>query len=119
MVEVLEYSLVFLVSSAMVGFSFAALSSYSTSAQNLEGQAALSAVSAAAWDAIEHGESDVTVAFVNTTLSCSAGHLSLVSQSYSATANLPVGCEFEFSGLNGSHTLRFHSSSSLLELEVN
>lgn len=118
MVEVLEYSLVFLVSSMFVGFSFAAFSSYSSSAVSLENRAAFSSVTAAAWDAIEHGSANVSVVFAGSTVSCSGGRLSLVSTSYSGSTVLPVGCEFSDSALNGTHNLQFVSTSSWLDLEV-
>jgi len=118
MVELLEYSLVFLVSSMMVGFSIAAASSFQGSSRGIEERAAFSGVAAAAWEAVEHGNSSVTIMLSNSSVSCAGGELNFSSPVYSAGTDLPVGCGFGFPGLDGQRTFRFTSTGGWLELSV-
>jgi hypothetical protein len=118
LVEVLEYSLVFLAASMLAGFSLLAVSSYSSSAEGLEDRAAFSGLSSAAWFAVEHGNSSATLPVANASVACIGGRLTLSSQGYSGLTDLPVGCDFDFGHLDGPHVFSFESSRGWLELEV-
>jgi len=118
MVEVLEYSLVFLASSMLVGFSFAAAYSFQGVSRQIEDRAAFSSLTATAWGAIEHGDSSVTLGVVNSSVACTGGVLSFSSPYYSAVADIPAGCDFAFQRLDGQHIFGFASSGGWLELKV-
>ena len=118
MVEVLEYSIVFLASSLMVGFSVATASSFQATSFGIEDNAALSGLTAAAWGAVEHGNSSVVLGVVNSTVSCSGGVLSLSSKFYTGDARVPFGCGFAYPGLDGRHSFMFSAEHGVLELEV-
>ncbi len=114
MVELLEYSLVVLVSSMMIGFSVVATGSFTTFSRTLDDRAAFSALTAAALDAIEQGSASASVSLASATLSCSSGTFSISSPYYSASASLPSGCDFTFGRLDGSYTFSFTASSGQL-----
>ena len=118
MVELLEYSLVFLASSMLVGFSMAIASSYQGASQAIEARAALSSLSGAAWEAVEHGGSNVTLSLTNSTITCAGGVLTLTSGSFTGREDLPARCGFSFVGLGGWHTFGFTFDSGRLELTV-
>ncbi len=118
MVEILEYSLVFLASSMLAGFSIVALSSYAGYLRHAEDQGAFSALSGAAADAAENGNSSLTLSLADASLSCSEGVFSLSSPSFSASVMLPVACDFEYAGLDGSYGFNFTVESGTLSLAV-
>jgi len=118
MVEVLEYSLVFLASSMLVGFSIAAASSFQGASREIEDRAAFTSLAATAWEAVEHGNSSVTLVLANSSVYCASGELTFSSPDYSAVANLPAGCGFGYRGLDGQQVFNFTSADGWLELTV-
>ncbi len=118
MVELFEYSLVILASSAIVGFSFFVAASYSGSAEPLQDRLAFSRVSDAAWRAIEHGNATASAELTDASVSCHGGNLTLVSRGFLGDVVLPVGCDFSFSGLNGVHLFRFSRDAGWLQGSV-
>jgi hypothetical protein len=118
MVEVLEYSLVFLASSMLVGFSIAAASSFGGVSREVEDRAVFSGLTATAWEAVEHGNSSIALTTTNSSLNCQSGRLTFTSQNYSGVTDLPVGCEFGYPKLDGRHLFDFASAGGWLELTV-
>jgi len=118
MVEILEYSLVFLASSLLVGFSIAAASSFQGASRSIEERAAGSTLAATAWEAVEHGSSSVTLELENSSVYCAAGELTFSSPGYFSSTSLPVGCGFAFPGLDGERVFNFTSTGGRLELAV-
>ncbi len=118
MVEVLEYSLVFLASSLLIGFSVIAVGSFSNYSLGVENRAALSSLNSVAMEAVEQGSSNLTVAVAAARVLCAGGNLTLSSPYYSGSVYLPVGCHFDFSDLEGRRAFSFVSGGGQLSLEV-
>jgi len=117
-VEVLEYSMVFLASSMLVGFSIAAASSFGAVSSGVEDRAIFSSLTATAWEAVEHGNASIALTVTNSSVSCEGGRLSLSSSNFSEATGLPVGCDFGYSKLGGRHLFAFTSVGGWLELAV-
>jgi len=118
MVEVLEYSLVLLASSLLIGFSISAASSFWGVSLETEDRAAFSGLAATAWGALEHGNSSVTLEVSNSSVYCVGGALTFSSPRYSAVADLPADCDFAYQQLDGQHLFSFATVGSWLELRV-
>jgi hypothetical protein len=116
--EIIEYALVLLVSSLVVGFSFGAYSMYSGAITQSEARAGFSSIVTAAIESIDHGESSVTLPLANVTLACNHGVLVYTSSSYSANATLPADCDFSVQDVSGTHVLKFVTSSGFLSVQV-
>jgi hypothetical protein len=116
--EIIEYALVLLVSSLVVGFSFGAYSMYSGAITQSEAHAGFSSILTVAMESIDHGEATVTLPLVNVTLTCHHGVLVYASHSYSANATLPADCDFGVQDISGTHTLTFATSSGILSIQV-
>jgi hypothetical protein len=118
MVEVLEYSFVFLATSMLVGFSIAAAVSFQGVSYEIENRAAFSSLIATAWGAMEHGNSSVALKIANSSVYCAGGVLTFSSPYYSAVADMPTNCDFAYPRLDGQHLFGFASVGGWLELGV-
>jgi hypothetical protein len=118
MAEVLEYSLVFLLSLVMAGSSILISSSFISDSRGLQNRAAFSGLTDAAWRAVEQGNADDSITLATATISCTDGNMSLSSPYYSASVSLPVGCDFGFPQVEGTRQIEFSFSNGRLGLEV-
>lgn len=118
MAELLEYALVVLTSTLVVGFSVVSYSGYTSSVDSAARRAALSSYVALAFGAVEHGGSSASLALDDASLSCDSGTLTFRSGSLTGGAMLPADCHFSYPGVTGTHKLTFVYSSGVLSLEV-
>lgn len=118
MAEVLEYALVFLTSSLIVGFSLGAYSAYYATLEHAQGGADFSSMVTVAMASIQHGTSAITLSLNNATVSCQSSDFVFSSSSYSATHYLPAGCNFRATNLTGTRTLTFRFMDGVISLVV-
>lgn len=118
MAELLEYALVVLTSTLVVGFSVVSYSGYASSVDSAARRAALSSYVALAFGAVEHGRSSASLTLEDASLSCDSGSLVFRSGALMGGATLPAGCHFSYPDVTGTHTLTFVYSSGVLGLEV-
>jgi hypothetical protein len=118
MVEVIEYTLVVLVSALFVAGSVTTYDSFSSYESGLNAKAEFSAITAMASLAVENGTSTGTIVLPRSSLSCASGTLSFTSGSVTLSASLGVPCGFAYALDNGAHRLDFAMKESSLSLEV-
>jgi hypothetical protein len=118
MVEVVEYTLVVMVSVLFVAGSAAVYSSFNSLESQLQLRAMSATVSQLVAQAARNGSSLATLSFPDSTISCSGGALRLSTGSASGTLPSPLTCSFEVSVTAGTHVLQFFSSGSQLTMKV-
>lgn len=118
MAELVEYALVILASTLVVGFSVANYASYSSSIESSAQRATFSSYVTLALGAVERGESSASLTMENASLSCDSGTLAFSSPTLSGDARLPVECHFGYAGLTGTRRLTFVYSGGVLDLEM-
>jgi len=118
MAEILEYTLVFLVSTLFVTGSVATYNSFSSWASELQFHEAFKVITGLATQAMSNGSSLATMSLPTATIQCLDGSLTLSTKSSSASQSLPTGCSFSFNLEVGAHTLAFTEKSSQLSLSV-
>lgn len=118
MVEVLEYALVILTSTLVIGFSFSTYSAYTTSITSAGERATYSSVVDLAYAAIEQGSSAANLTLESSSVTCAGGRLVFTSPAYSASSTLPAACDFDYPRLSGPHQLSFAFNAGVLTLGV-
>lgn len=118
LVEVLEYTLVILVSVMVIGFSFSTYSAYTASITSAGERATYSSVVGLAYAAIEQGSSAANITLNRSSVTCVGGRLAFASPAYSASSTLPATCDFEYVQLSGPHQLSFVFAGGVLTLGV-
>lgn len=118
MTEIVEYTLVVMVSTLFVAGSVVAYNSFSAFESGLQLRAAFAAVSGLASQAIENGSSRGTMTLPDSTISCAGGSLSLSSGASTEGQSVPIACDFAVKVTGGSHVLRFSERYSHLVLSV-
>jgi hypothetical protein len=118
MAEILEYSLVFMVSTLFVTGSVATYNSFSSWASELQFHEAFSAISGLANQALSNGTSRGTMNLPPSTVQCYGGSLTFQTKSFSATQNFPATCSFSVNLEAGVHILAFTGESTVLRLTV-
>lgn len=116
--EIVEYALVLLASTSVVGFSITTYSAYTSSIAVATSRANYSSYLTLAYAAIERGNASATLTLDHTSLTCDAGRLGFGSKSLSAESILPVGCHFAYENLTGLRELTFVYSNGSLDLEM-
>ena len=118
MAEVLEYSLVVLLSTVLTVFSVGVYGSLSAAVGPATDEADFASVVALANAAVEHGVSSSALVFDHARIRCEAGTITLAADGYSQNASLPVGCSVPWVDVSGARQLTFNYSASLLTLQV-
>ncbi len=118
MAEILEYTLVFLVSTLFVSGSVVTYNSFSSWASGLQFHEAFSVISSLASQAMSNGSSRTTINLPTSSIQCHGGSLTLSSKSSSLSQSFPTDCSFSFNLERGAHTLIFTQESTQLSLSV-
>lgn len=118
MVEILEYSLVILVSIAFVVGSVAAYGGFTSFESGVALRAEFASVSSLAQGAIQDGASRGTLSLPDSTISCRGGSLVVSSGSASQQTDVGVPCSFSVHVADGSHSLSFSEDRLGLSLAV-
>ena len=119
MVEVFEYTLVFVVSLLVGGFSFYALGSYTSHARSVEEASVFQSILSAASASIRTGTVQPVVAFFdNDTISCVRGRLSMSTSGNDFFSDVAARCSFSLPSLKGTHSLEFRTVSGNLILRL-
>jgi hypothetical protein len=118
MAEILEYTLVFMVSTLFVTGSVATYNSFSSWASELQFHEAFGAISGLATQALSNGSSRGTMNLPQSTVQCYGGSMTFGTKSFSSTQNFPANCSFSVNLEAGVHTLAFTGESSELSLTV-
>jgi hypothetical protein len=112
MTEILEYALVFGISTLVIGFSLGIYSFFSNTLVYSEERATFSSIETVALNSMGQGRAAVTLDFNHATVSCSGDELSFSSPSYSSSFDFPSSCILPPQKLTGMHTLVFSSSAN-------
>jgi hypothetical protein len=118
MAEILEYTIVVMVSTLFVAGSVLVYDDYSSFESGLSSQVTLDAVSVLASRAIVNGSAAAAMSLPPTTLSCRDSVLSLKVGSSTLNESIPLGCNFTVAVPEGTHTVEFRTSASLLGVWV-
>ena len=119
MSEIVEYTLVVMVSAFFVTGSVAVYDSFSGLESNLQVEGTLATISDLAPRAIATGAASTTMTVPALTISCERGNLTVSSGSVEITHTIPVACDFAQTVAAGEHTIAFVAAGGGLELEVN
>ena len=119
MTEVVEYSLVVMVSTLFVAGSVMTYDSFSSFESGLQFRADFAAVSDLVSQAVHRGSSSATISLPTSTFRCQDGSLTMTSGSSVDSLLVPEGCDFVLEVKGGSHVVDFIVQSSQLLLKVN
>jgi hypothetical protein len=118
MTEIIEYSLVVMVSALFIAGSAETYTSFTSYQASIQLRAEFLAVSGLASQAVKDGNSSGTLSLPTSTLRCERGSLSLSAGSSIQSYNLPLGCDFKVDVSEGLHFIMFSAQSSNLALTV-
>lgn len=118
MAELVEYSMVVMVSTLFVAGSVLTYDSFSSFESGLQAKAAFASVSELASQALNEGESSGVVVLPRSTISCSGGTLTLDSGSFSVAQGVPCACSFDIEVTGGPHVVGFSKGPAGLSLSV-
>lgn len=118
MAELVEYCLVFLVSSLFVAGSVATYDSFSGFTSGLEFRTASASISRLASDALASGSASGAFAVPSSTVSCEGGVLTFVSEGMALRQAVGATCDFSASLQGGVHAFGFSYDDSRLTMTV-
>jgi len=118
MAELVEYSLVVLVSTLFIAGSVVVYNSYSSFESDLELRATFAAVSSLASQAAENGSSMAELSMPATTIGCEGNSLIVTLGSKTLGQNLTTKCDFMLNIPSGVHKLLFKMGGTGLALSV-
>jgi hypothetical protein len=118
MAELVEYSLIVMVSLLFVAGSVVTYSSFSALESQLQFSGASAEVTGLASQAVENGTSSASLSLPMSTIRCDDGLLTISSGQMTREQDLPVVCNFSLPVSSGPHLLRFTVTSSRLVLLV-
>ena len=118
MAEVIEYTLVVMVSVLFVAGSVYVYDSFSSFESQAQLRAASATVAALAYQAARNGSSSATVSLPGSTISCAGDTLRLSTASSTDAMASPLACDFEVTVTGGTHTIQFYSIQSQLTIRV-
>jgi len=118
MTEIIEYTLVVMVSALFVTGSVAVYDSFSGLESKLQLEGTLATVSDLALQAAASGTSSATLSLPGVTISCEQSNLTIYSGSVEVAHSVPVPCDFTRTVGAGDHSLTFTVAGGALSLEV-
>ena len=118
MAELLEYSLVVLVSTLFVSGSVATYNSFASFESHVQFGAEVSAVSNMVSVAIRNGTSRAELSLPGSTILCDSGNLTVASGSMTAALAVPLACHFSATLGPGLHVVTFTRLGTALALAV-
>ena len=118
MVEIVEYTLVVMVSTLFVAGSLLVYGGFTQFESGLSLHAAFGGVSGLVSKAIADGSAAATIPMPSSTLTCQGGTLCMRVGGSAINESIPLGCDFAVSVSACVHTLEFRDDSSQLELSV-
>jgi hypothetical protein len=119
MTEVVEYSLVVMVSTLFVAGSVMTYDHFSSFESGLQFRADFAAVSGLVSKAVEQGSASATISLPDSTFRCQGGSLTMTSGSSTDSLSVHDGCDFLLEVKGGAHVVDFIVRSSQLVLKVN
>jgi hypothetical protein len=119
LVEVFEYTIVFLASLLVGGFSLYTLGSYTSYERGIAEASAFQSILSAASASVRTGTTQVVVSYLdNYTISCRSGRLSMYASAGGFSSYVGARCSFSFANLKGIQRLEFRTVSGDLILEL-
>lgn len=118
MVELIEYSLVVLVSTLFVAASVLSFGAFSSFEGGVNLRAEYTALSALAQEAVGGGSSRAVLSLPQSTVSCQAGVLTVASGSYSQRGGIGTHCSFSVAVQGGTHAVVFSEGPDGLTFSV-
>lgn len=119
MAELVEYSLVVMVSTLFITGSVATYVSLSSFESGIQLRETFASVSGLALQAMENGSARAALTSPQSAIRCANGFLSVSMGDSTEGQSLPIGCDFGFQLSGGTHLLRFSEQASQLDLSVN
>lgn len=118
MAELVEYSLVVLVSALFVAGSAATYGSFLSFEAKVQFGASSSAVEGLAAQAVAEGRSDALLSLPASRISCSVGTLQFTAGDLSASEPVSLPCDFTVNVPPGVHMVAFDAGPSALTVSV-
>ena len=118
MAELLEYCLVFMVSTLLVGGSVATYDTFSGFVTGLGFRAASSSIVGLASEAVAQGRAAAAFAVPASSVSCEGGVLTYASGGMTSQQSVGAECDFAVSVSGGTHTFGFSYGGRVLNLTV-
>ncbi len=118
MAEIVEYSLVVLVSALFVSGSVVVYGSFTSFESDLQLRATYAAVSNLASQAAENGSATASLSMQGTTIGCSGDSLVVSVGSKGLAGSIPSSCDFVLDVPSGVHDLTFEALGKGLNLSV-
>jgi hypothetical protein len=119
LVEVFEYTLVFLASLLVGGSSLYTLGSYASHERGIAEASAFQLIVSAASVSLRTGTAQIAVIYLdNYTVSCGGGRISMSSPGGSFSSDIGAPCSFRFVSLKGIQRMEFRPVSGELTLRL-
>jgi hypothetical protein len=118
LVELVEYLLVFGVTTIVAAFSVLVFGGFVPTIHQTQDQSELDQIAGAAALAAENGTATVVLPLTGATIQCSDGMIQLSTGGFSYSSAIGASCGFSDSGLNGLCKLVFTRSTEGVGLEV-
>jgi len=118
MAEVVEYTLVVMVSVLFVAGSAYVYESFSSFESQAQLSAASATVSSLVDQAARNGSSVATFSLPSSTISCAGQTLRLSTATSTDVMASPLACDFDVTVSGGTHTVQFFSSEAELTIRV-
>jgi len=118
MVELVEYSLVFMVSMLFIAGSAVTYTSFTSYESRLQAQAEFASVSSLAAQATKGGNSHETLLLPESTIECDHGSLTVTVGSVTEAQSMAVSCDFTDRLNGGIHVISFTTGAAGLGLLV-
>jgi hypothetical protein len=118
MTELVEYTLVVMVSALFIGGSAATYDSFANFAAGVQFQAASDSIGRLVSQAAVGGSSTGSISIPSSTIICGGEVLSIRSGARASEQGVPGSCDFELNVTAGDHTMRFQYSGQLLSMSV-
>ncbi|MDE1858414.1 MAG: hypothetical protein KGI26_05055 [Thaumarchaeota archaeon] len=118
MAELLEYCLVFLVSTLLVAGSVATYDSFSGFVTGLKFRLASTSIAGLASEAVAQGRAAAALAVPASSVSCQGGVLTYTSGGMTRQQSVGAACDFAVNVPGGTHTFGFSYGGRLLNMTV-
>ncbi len=118
MVELIEYLLVFGVTTSLAGFSLLVFGGFLPTLHQTQGQAELDQIAGAAGLAAQNGTSALVLTMDNASITCSGSVVRLSTEGSNFSTSIGAACSFSASDLNGVCKLVFTRTEDGVGMEV-
>lgn len=118
MTEILEYTLVVLVSALFVGGSVVTYGRFSAFMAGLQIKSDATVLARLAGEAASHGSAAAVISTPESLVTCNGTSLEMTSGGAAVAQTVPGACDFAVRLAAGEHTITFDYSASTLSMEA-